>query len=96
MSDDDLIRRGDAIAAFPERGLAFVRSILAAIRAVQVGTAQPSPDVAALVEALESILKASLCSGSRETARAALARVKGPTEYERKVAQIKEDFPNGI
>lgn len=35
MSDNDLIKRGDAKARFSERGLAFVRSGLDAIPAVQ-------------------------------------------------------------
>ncbi len=56
---NDLIRRGDALARFSERGLAFVRSGLEAIPAVQP-TVSPellatTNDVAALVEALREI-----------------------------------------
>lgn len=56
----------------------------ARIRSVLTVTPHDPAKVQALVEALSD-------------ARAALAAWKeGPTEYERKVAQMKEDFPNGI
>ena len=50
--------------------------------------------MAKLVEALN---KLNVGEGwAAQVSRVALAEMQPPTEYERKVAQMKEDFPNGI
>lgn len=67
----------DAKSHLDQMRAARIRSELTAQPSPEQVTAYSENDVQALVEALESIRKASLCSGSRETARAALARVKG-------------------
>lgn len=97
-TDDDLIRRGDAIAALDSVALTYgatwephsVRLCKDALRAIPA--AQPSPDVAALVEALTIAanrlqrLAVEFDAGTRmffevsewaDETRTALARVKG-------------------
>lgn len=89
MSDDDLIRRGDALDAAWEadslelstHGAGKIEDRINAIPAVQPTV---SPDVAALVEALRSTLnfientegEMGVILGCGNKARAALARVK--------------------
>ena len=63
MSDEDMIRRGDAIAkikkaASGKSSLGLVLTVDAGVDALrEIQAAQPSPDVAALVEALVDALE---------------------------------------
>lgn len=81
MSDEDMIRRGDALAALRSADLPFGYGHAAEVIRT-IPAAQPSPDVAALVEAAEKLLDAySAIVGAGNSwgdeLRAALARVKG-------------------
>lgn len=44
---------------------------------------------------IERAIKAAIKAGERAADLLDVAE-EGPTEYERKVAQMREDFPNGI
>lgn len=81
MSDNDLIRRGDALGAVQE--WTYCCDAEAAINAIPAVQPTVSPDVAALVEALKMMCEEfrgyDLPYGSKaySQATAALARVKG-------------------
>ncbi len=93
MSDDDLIRRGDALYAIA--GWEIPSTAIAALPAVTV------PDLSDHVTVHANMLRGTIAKPTVEQiihlyGVDALVKALTSIEYERKVAQMKEDFPNGI
>ena len=82
MSDNDLIRRGDALEILEDGG--FLERSLERLSAIPAVQPTVSPDVAALVEALRSTLnfientegEMGVILGCGDKARATLAEIK--------------------
>ena len=88
MSDEDLVERLRGIAVHSYLGRSVIEE--AADRIEQL-----TAKLAKAEGGMREIAAECGCS----IARATLAALKGetePNEYERKVTQMKEDFPNGI
>lgn len=98
MSDNDLIRRGDALAVVQEWTYCCdAEDAIAALPAVT----QPMPDLSDPVTVHANMLRGTIAKPTLEQiihlyGVDALTKALASIEYERKVAQMKEDFPNGI